>query len=972
MIQTPSTQGSVGWLDTTEILREETAELWGAQEAEDIWKHPDPAREYGRRMLARGQAALCLSGGGIRSAAFALGIVQALAQKGLLREFQYLSTVSGGGYLGGFLLRWIAERNHDVDAVQAELAGGATVCASEPAPIRWLRENSNFVTPRVGIASADTWTTIATSVRNILINWLVFAPALLIAVAVPHLGAALLVVSDGLFADLCLLLGTVLVGYAAWQGAHNLPSHLEQGRKDGGYVFRRIVLPATLGAAALTGGVAPDLLAPGDQAIHRPLIGFLRLGWLTFLSDSAVVAQTLEIAFLCAVAGLLGGYFAAWLTASRISGRGVSNRKVFLSNLHVWAIGSAGAAFVYVAGLAQIPNVPCPDARGCGLRTDVLAALGVFWSILAQLVVVILFVAFRRVHSSHELSPDLDREWLARLSAQKIRLALAWALFASATLLFWHVVVWLSVEFQNGSLSYEDKGRIGTIVQWVTAAVGALAGITAAFGGKASVEGDQGWVKRLLASRAFVAAATFVALVLLLSALGRIEFSIADWLARGLTFAGSWALVISHLVVLAVVGALLWFTSSSVNVNRFSLNGMYRNRLARAFLGAARQARKDADPFTGFAPSDNIRLHALKAADGASGRRVLMPVVNVALNLVGGARLAWQERKAQSFIFTPIACGSAALAENPATGECAGRYIRTDIYAGNEPDLGLPGKGVSLATAVAISGAAASPSMGYHSSPATAFLMTLCNVRLGAWLPNPGRTDLPAEVMKSSGPPNALLPLIRELLGLTDATGRAVYLSDGGHFENLGLYEMVRRRCRYIVVSDAGCDPGATFEDLGNAVRKIRIDLGVDIDIKTVRIASRDKWQKDISTFFALGTIRYPEGEGELLYIKPACAEDIPSDVRAYALARKDFPHETTADQWFSESQFESYRSLGASLAGRLGNANYAAGGLAGFFADVKSRLTATSQAPQPPSAPAPAGLTLVEPPKPAALGGAA
>ena len=204
------------------------------------------------------------------------------------------------------------------------------------------------------------------------------------------------------------------------------------------------------------------------------------------------------------------------------------------------------------------------------------------------------------------------------------------------------------------------------------------------------------------------------------------------------------------MIILAV--GVLALTSTHINVNRFSLNGMYRNRLARAFLGAAREKRHDADPFTGFAPSDNIRLHTLKAVNIATGRRVLMPVVNVALDLMGGSRLAWQERKAQAFIFTPIACGSAALAQDQQTGECAGRYIRSKDYAGNEPDLALPGEGVSLATAVALSGAAASPSMGYHSSPATAFLMTLFNVRLSAWLPNPELKNLSADEAKASAP----------------------------------------------------------------------------------------------------------------------------------------------------------------------------------------------------------------------------
>src|SRR5205807_2018364 len=131
--------------------------------------------------------------------------------------------------------------------------------------------------------------------------------------------------------------------------------------------------------------------------------------------------------------------------------------------------------------------------------------------------------------------------------------------------------------------------------------------------------------------------------------------------------------------------------------------------------------------------------------------------------------------------------------------------------------------GISLGTAMAISGAAASPNMGYHSSPLLTFLMTFFNARLGWWLANPG---YPGEGLWSErGPRSALLSLFAEAAGETDDENQYIYLSDGGHFENLALYEMVLRRCMTIVVVDAGADPEYQFEDLANAIRKIRVDL---------------------------------------------------------------------------------------------------------------------------------------------------
>jgi hypothetical protein len=138
-----------------------------------------------------------------------------------------------------------------------------------------------------------------------------------------------------------------------------------------------------------------------------------------------------------------------------------------------------------------------------------------------------------------------------------------------------------------------------------------------------------------------------------------------------------------------------------------------------------------------------------------------------------------------------------------------------------------------------------------------------------------------------------------------------VYLSDGGHFENLGLYEMVRRGCAEIVVVDAGCDPTYSYEDLGNALRKIRIDLGVEITFPTEPAELRNRKQR-----WAEAVIRYSASasggaDGRLVYLKPMLLQDESPDVASYAALHPDFPHQSTADQWFDESQTESYRQLG-------------------------------------------------------------
>jgi len=287
----------------------------------------------------------------------------------------------------------------------------------------------------------------------------------------------------------------------------------------------------------------------------------------------------------------------------------------------------------------------------------------------------------------------------------------------------------------------------------------------------------------------------------------------------------------------------------------------------------------------------------------------LMHVVNTALNLVGGDDLAWQQRKAEAFSVSPLHTGSL----NPRLG-----YRRSRDYGG--------ARGISLGTGVAISGAAASSNMGYLStSSATTFVMTLFNARLGWWLGNPGKAG--EDYYRSNCPNYSIDPIVSEAFGLTDDQNAYVLLSDGGHFENLGIYEMVLRRCKLIVVVDGGQDAEGKFDDLGNAVRKIRIDFGIPIGFSEVSIFPRRDHK--VGRRCAVGRIGYsaidrvtrvvdgkkitkPADDGYLIYIKPAFyGTNEPRDVFNYAIAHDAFPHDTTADQWFDEPQFESYRMLG-------------------------------------------------------------
>jgi hypothetical protein len=290
-------------------------------------------------------------------------------------------------------------------------------------------------------------------------------------------------------------------------------------------------------------------------------------------------------------------------------------------------------------------------------------------------------------------------------------------------------------------------------------------------------------------------------------------------------------------------------------------------------------------------------------------------IINTALNLVASRELAWQHRKAASFSFTPLHCGfelpvPARNAQGdavPVTHSRRGAFRPTKQYL-------YPNGGPWLGSALAISGAAASPNQGYHSSPALAVMLTVFNVRLGQWCANPMR-----ECWQRRSPRIAGKYLAKELFGLTNEASPFVYLSDGGHFENLGVYELVRRRCAVIVACDGSGDPEYQFEDLANAIRKCEVDLGVTIDIDVERIRPQ-KGGRESRSHYALGVIRYdlsPEGgePGTLLYIKSSLTGREPVDIKHYAAIEETFPQQSTSDQWFDETQFESYRHLGFHVA---------------------------------------------------------
>jgi hypothetical protein len=216
---------------------------------------------------------------------------------------------------------------------------------------------------------------------------------------------------------------------------------------------------------------------------------------------------------------------------------------------------------------------------------------------------------------------------------------------------------------------------------------------------------------------------------------------------------------------------------------------------------------------------------------------------------------------------------------------------------------------MNLATACAISGAAVDPNTYMTRSRPLTFLMTLLNVRLGYWIRNPRH---PAMFNGILSRPRWYWYIFRELFGRgLDEKCWHIHLSDGGHFENLAMYEMVDRQCRWLIVSDAGADPEFTFSDLARAIELVRTDFGAKIELDISKI--KPKGDEKISEKpYALGKITYKDGsEGNIVYIKTSVIEGLQEDVYGYDRQHPTFPDESTGDQFFDEFQFEAYRELG-------------------------------------------------------------
>lgn len=835
---------------------------------------------------------IALSGGGIRSASFCLGVLQALAYAGWLRKFDYLSTVSGGGYIGGSLTwllhkKWKGAQGEEIPyglsrkhfpygsypmvGMEEERTHGAPANWNvyKGRMLRYLRQHARYLTPGDGI---NIMSLVAVILRNTLFSLFVYGGILVVVFAL------------------------------AWP-----------------YLFH------------------PVANAAGFAWIHAHLPWF-----------PAETSRVLATALLLALGLLLLAALYVLLTFALPREISTAYR---LRYIYERWMGRLLTLTLVLAVVGSVPGISCwLDAMGHSQATTRTIALSGKDASLGE----ISFTGrFRRADDAPSAAETVTLTGSAGTAGA---FSLAGELKPAAR-----------PGQQTGWSMADFTDNLAALVGGLSTLLGAAASLLA-FG--------QAGKQRRLPTGVLVAVASFALIFGLLllayhfASMLRIEAIAAGPWPRVLAFPGH---VLGELGVWSALGILLALFLRFPNLNLLSIHRYYRDRLMETFTPDLPDAIHQNGPVPGAPKSaDQTPLHAMLNTQGGPGELGPYHLINTNVVLVSSEIPKFRGRGGDNFILSPLFCGSNA------TGWCETKDS--------------PYGSMSLPTAIAISGAAVhsnagSGGVGITRAPWLSFLMGFFNIRLGYWSdnPTPGRIrlrrildelDRPLAAPPQQRPftvhyalvmawhglfvlwrwpfnrlilayqallclsvfagrncPNAIYPGMLEmyLRKNLDENSRMVQLSDGGHFENLGLYELVRRRLKLIIVCDGTADQGYAFDDLANAMEKVRADFGAiidfhcpDIETLTPRsvIETGNATGKRVTYAtqgFLVGTIIYNDrSTGTILLVATSFFKELTADLYAYRKAHPEFPDQPTGDQFFDEKQFEAYRELGFQTAHRM------------------------------------------------------
>jgi len=804
---------------------------------------------------------LALSGGGVRSATFNLGVLQAMARAQWLRRVDILSTVSGGGYIGAFLGRW-----YDRLRRQAQ--------ASEPAPVRvereltdpdspavsWLRKNGNYLAAGgVGDAAYNT----ASFLRGFL------SVHFVVGLLLFSIFGAINGVRYGLLEP-----GTAVAGFLGISPTDFPIGHL---------------LEAVLGV----------FYSPWFIAFEMILLFMVVPRIIAYWIVSQDHHKRFDPVPLCAM--LVGSGAVLYAAVGETF------------SLPLLLIGLAPLIALFHVSMAWRRGRVREEAIGRGnvetqrLRTrnyltdDLGTALVLAGGALAFAVV------------------DTAGHGLQQYAAKNQTYLKAFAAFGVALAGLMPVVRWIA------TLMAGDKGpgSLSAIVRYARKQV--LAGL--------------------------LAAALFLIPLVFVSFTAHAAYQGGLALCYGLMATA----------VAFILSVIFTHPAALVFVNRSSLTQTYAAKLARAYLGATNplRHRPEAANISEVAAGDDvasIRNYTPHVAGGP------LHLINLTVNQTVDftSQRGNRDRKGESVCVSSIGMSigktSHAAWSDPKDGDLARKQPTAVTPLGYVPgtdhplvdEAGTPtqrAEMLSLRQWMAISGAAFGPARGQSTSLGSALMFGLANLRTGYWwnsgIGEVGRDGYPAlTVLRRSFylthflfQTHALL-LSEWIARFPGPWDRYWYLSDGGHFEVLGAYELVRRRVPRIIVCDGSADPDYQMSGIANLIRKARIDFAAEI----VPFEPADYAKLPESAQACLGTldqikpragqpgasrpvkcatlfwVRYakaPAQRSVMLYLKANVTGDESADILQYQRTHPDFPNEPTEDQFFDEEQWESYRRLG-------------------------------------------------------------
>jgi hypothetical protein len=848
-------------------------EAWRSRELKMLKIRREAVDLGGKRAHER-QVGFAVSGGGIRSATLALGIFQALAKAELVRHIDYLSTVSGGGYFGSFLGA-LFFRADQLSGVKEPPSDGGVGPASRH------RDRTVSLVERI---LEDNDHPVLRFLRR---NGQYLAPA----------GN-----SDKMLLGAVLLRNWLSISLLVW--ATLLLIAL-------GFETLWLLIRTLVETCALT----------ANSEVVKELM------WLP--SESNVSPWLFGAAFIITFgAGTLGWSY--WLV----------DKDAPVRRSLVALVGATGIS----ALLFSDPNL---EAWVSGLPI-VLWALSALWS------------SFARAGldtSSEEAKINSDAKARHRVSVW-LKTSLVYAMGA----------LYIAICDSLGRVAYSVLSEAlwtATTLALVTTGLAqemwrrapSIGQFFARKGGQSRPKMSLGVVTGLTAA-------------VLLTGMLTVGFLFAQLLARGGIPSRPGqeldeVLLYSAIALGAVAFAALLGGTTRTLLNRSSHLPIYGARLTRAFLGASNPARHGDSPkpngsevngpdpgaATCLIPGDDLSAAQyfgwVRAPNaGLYNQGGPLHLINVTVNETVDRRTQTHEEDRRGIGMAVGPSGFSLgvrhhLAVESGTAR-ADKSLPDEVAGGfrvfEKPLVGAAevAEKLTLGQWAGISGAAFSTGLGSRTRASFSFLAGLFNVRLGYWW------RAPAQKAEKGPRPmfRSLFWVQRYLFGEFSArfpgTANPLwYLSDGGHFENMGAYELIRRELPIIVVLDGEADPNYEFEGLGNLVRKARIDFGAEIEFlgePTLLLGERTppglgslsqlkpSRTGNARAQAALALIRYERTgrTGQLLYVKANRFEGLPVDLRNYAAEHGEFPQETTGDQFFDEAQWESYRKLGAIIGERL------------------------------------------------------